>query len=80
MKTANLPDGFVLVTQLRVMEREQAIADYEEQEEEPVYEPERKDIWILLGCWAVSMFFAFFFCYGLYKAFCVFLQKVGLGG
>ena len=79
MKTANLPDGFVLVTQLRVMDREQAITNYEEQEEEPVYDS--KIGWkVMLGCWAVSMFFAFFFCYGLYKAFCVFFEKVGLGG
>jgi hypothetical protein len=68
--TTKLPDGFVLVTELRVMERK----------EEPVYEPERKDIWILFGCWAVSMVFAGFFAYGVWKAFELFLQKVGLGG
>ena len=67
MKTANLPDGFVLVTQLRVMERES---------EEPVYEPERKDLWIEIVAVVIALQFAAFYVYGIVKA----LQKVGLGG
>jgi len=70
MKTANLPDGFVLVTQLRVMEREPA------ESEEPVYEPERKDIWIEIVAVVIALQFAAFYVYGIVKA----LQKVGLGG
>ena len=67
MKTAKLPDGFVLVTQLRVMERES---------EEPVYEPERKDLWIEIVAVVIALQFAAFYVYGIVKA----LQKVGLGG
>ena len=83
MKTANLPNGFVLVTQLRVMEPERnsnAIATQNERKEEPVYEPERSDVWVWIGLLAVAVQFAAFYIWGVYKALESVLQKVGLGG
>lgn len=69
MTTAKLPEGCVIRTHVVVLERK----------EEPVYD--EKIGWKLaLICGAVSMFFAGFFVYGIWKAVELFLERVGLGG